>query len=57
MNEPENNGRRTLNSNEREKLRSSISSAVLNSVFSTDEHEEYSASNLRMNNAADIANK
>ena len=57
MNNPEDNSRRTLNSDEREKLRNSISNAVLNSVFSTDEHEEDSTSYLRLINAADIAHK
>ncbi len=57
MNDPENSGRRTLNSDEREKLRNSISNAVLNSVFSADEHEQDSTSYLRLINAADIAHK
>lgn len=57
MTSPENSSRRTLNSNEREKLRSSISSAVLSSVFSTEEHEEDCTSYLRLVNAADIAHK
>ena len=57
MNNPEDNSRRSLNSDEREKLRNSISNAVLNTVFSTDEHGEDSSSYLRLINAADIAHK
>ena len=57
MNSPEDRSRRTLDSDERERLRSSISNAVLSSVFSTDEHEEDSTSYLRLINAADIAHK
>ena len=57
MNSPEDTSRRTLNSDEREKLRSSISSAVLSSVFSTEEHEEDRTSYLRLINAADIAHR
>ena len=57
MNSPEDNKRRTLNSDEREKLRNSVGNAVLTSVFSTVEHEEDSSSYLRLINAADIAHK
>ncbi|MCW8925386.1 MAG: hypothetical protein OQJ84_03940 [Xanthomonadales bacterium] len=49
--------RRTLNADEREKLRNAISNAVLNSAFSSDEHEDDSTSYLRLVNAADIAHK
>ncbi len=57
MNNPKDQSGRTLNPDQREKLRNSISNAVLNSVFSSDEHEEDSTSYLRLINAADIAHK
>lgn len=48
---------RTLNADEREKLRNAISNAVLNAAFTSDEHAEDSTSYLRLVNAADIAHK
>ena len=57
MNNPNKDCKRILDSVERRDLRDSIGKAVLSPVFSTDEHEEDSASYLRLINAADIAYK